>query len=393
MKKVLSWFAASALFCSMGLYAQEAKEVKEVKETKVPSWYDKIKFSGDLRGRFEYVDDDTVLVGTDVIKRYRERIRLRVGATADVYQDIKVGFRFTSGESYDPLGANQTLTSGFSKKGLNLDLAYAEYKASSESSFAGLNIIGGKMLNPFYKPGNSELIWDADLTPEGLFVSYSHSIGDKFSLKGLLGGFSIEERAKAADSGLLAIELIGNFKATDKLTFDLGLSYFNYGNMKDNPPFYDATKGLGNSTNAAVAPSTAISYKEDYDLIKIGFEAGYNFDFAPVKFFVDYISNTAAEGDLDSGYLIGFSVGKLSGAKSWMFTYSYRHLEADATVGAFSDSELAGGGTDIKGSKIAIDYGISKNWSVGTIILVGNKKIDTTSDKVTRVQLDMNFKF
>jgi hypothetical protein len=390
MKKILSWLAVSALFCSMGLHAQEAKEVKETKAT---SWYDKIKFSGDLRGRFEYVDDDTVLVGTEVVKRYRERIRLRVGATADVYEDIKIGFRFTSGETSDPIGANQSLTSGFSKKGLNIDLAYAEYKASSASALSGLQVVGGKMSNPFYKPGNSELIWDADLTPEGLYVSYSHSIGDKFSIKGLLGGFSVEERAKAADSGLLALELLGNFKATDKLSFDLGLSYFNYGNMINNAPFYDATKGLGNSTNAAVAPSTAISYKEDFDLIKIGFEAGYQFDFAPVKFFVDYVTNSAAEGDLDSGFLFGFSIGKISGPKSWMFTYSYRNLEADATVGAFADSELAGGGTDIKGSKIAFEYAFSKNWSTGAIVLIGNKKIETTSDKVTRIQLDMNFKF
>ena len=313
MKKILSWFAVSALFCSMSLHAQEAKEVKETKAT---SWYDKIKFSGDLRGRFEYVDDDTVLVGTEVVKRYRERIRLRVGATADVYEDIKVGFRFTSGETSDPIGANQSLTSGFSKKGLNIDLAYAEYKASSASALSGLQVVGGKMLNPFYKPGNSELIWDADITPEGLYVAYSRSIGDKFSIKGLLGGFSVEERAKAADSGLLALELLGNFKATDKLSFDLGLSYFNYGNMINNAPFYDATKGLGNSINAAVAPSTAISYKEDYDLIKIGFEAGYQFDFAPVKFFVDYVTNSAAEGDLDTGFLVGFSIGKISGPKS-----------------------------------------------------------------------------
>jgi hypothetical protein len=219
------------------------------------------------------------------------------------------------------------------------------------------------------------------------------SIGEKFNIKGLLGGYWAEERSKAADSGMLAAELILTFKPTEKMNFDLGLSYYNYGNAKDNLPFYDATKGFGNSTNAAVAPATAISYKGDFDLLDIGFEFGYNFDFAPVKFFVDYVKNSGAETDLDTGFLIGFSVGKISGPQTWAFSYSYRQLKADATVGAFADSDISGGGTDIKGSRIAAEYAIYKNWIIGATFFVGEKKIETTSDKYTRVQLDMNFKF
>lgn len=357
-------------------------------------WYEKIKLSGDFRNRFEYISDDSVKDGSgDVIKRYRERLRLRVGATADVAKDLKVTFRLATGESSDPISTNQSMTTGFSKKGVNIDLAFAEYKASESSGLFGLNAVVGKMNNPLYKPGGSDLIWDNDISPEGTFVSYGHDIGEKFRIKGLLGGFWIEERSKAADSGMLAAELIATFKPTEKLHLELGLSYYNYGNAEDNLPFYDATKGFGNSTNAAVAPATAISYVEDFDLLKIGFEAGYNFDFAPVKFFVDFVNNSGAEGDLDTGFLVGFSLGKISGPKTWMFSYSYRQLEADATVGAFADSDISGGGTDIKGSRIAAEYAIYKNVIVGATIFIGEKKIETSSDKYTRVQLDLNFKF
>lgn len=357
-------------------------------------WYEKIKLSGDFRNRFEYISDDSVKDGSgDVIKRYRDRIRLRVGATADVAKDLKVTFRLATGESSDPISTNQSMTTGFSKKGVNLDLAFAEYKASESSSLFGLNAVIGKMNNPLYKPGGSDMIWDNDISPEGVFVSYTRDLGEKFKIKGLLGGFWIEERSKTADSGMLAVDLIGTFKATEKLSFDLGLSYYNYGNAQDNQPFYDATKGFGNSTNAAVAPATAISYVEDFDLMKIGFEAGYNFDFAPVKFFVDFVNNTGADGDLDTGFLVGFSVGKISGPKTWMFSYIYRNLEADASIGAFADSDISGGGTDIKGSRISAEYAIYKNWTVATTVFIGNKKIDSSSDKYTRVQVDLNFKF
>lgn len=379
MKKILVVACVlTVVFGSMQLRAQE--------------WYEKIKFNGDFRNRFEYIKDDTVKNGTDVVERFRERLRLRVGATADVAKDIKVGFRIASGESSDPVSTNQTFASGFSKKGITLDLAYAEYKASDSSSLKGLNFVVGKMNNPFYKPGGSDLIWDNDITPEGLFVSYSRSMGEKFALKGLLGGFWLEERSKAADSGMLAVELIGTFNPTEKLNLNLGLSYFNAGNAKSNAPFYDATKGFGNTLTAAT------TYNSDFDVIDVGFDLTYNFDFAPVGFFVEFVNNAGAEDtatgeSLDTGFIVGFSIGKIKGPKSWAFSYSYRELQADASIGAFADSDISGGGADIKGSRIAAEYAIYKNWLVGATIFIGNKKIETTSDKYTRVQLDASFKF
>lgn len=380
MKKfLLSVFALFAVHTS-SIYAQD-------------NWYDKIKFSGDFRNRVEYEKDDTVKNGTDVVTRIRDKIRLRVGANANLGNDLKVGFRFATGESGNPIGGNQTMTTGFSKKNVLLDLAFVEYSPAADSSLKGLNIVIGKMIAPFYKPGGSDLLWDPDLTPEGAYASYSRNIGDKITIKGLLGGYWVEERAKAADSGMLAFGLNGIFKPTEKLNFNLGLSYSNYGNARDNPPFFDATKGFGNTTNAAVAPATTISYDSDFDLLNIGFEAEYSFDFAPVKFFVDFVNNSGAETDLDTGFLAGFTIGKINGPKTWSFTYLYRQLEADATVGIFSDSESSGGGTDVKGSKVAIEYAIYKNWIVGANIFIGDKKIETTSDSFTKIHLDMSFKF
>lgn len=378
MKKILVVACVlTVVFGSMQLQAQD--------------WYEKIKFSGDFRNRFEYIKDDTVKNGDDVVERFRERLRLRIGATADIGKDLKVGFRFASGESSDPISTNQTFSTGFSKKGITLDLAYAEYKASDSSSLKGLNFVVGKMNNPFYKPSGSDLIWDNDLTPEGLFASYTRSIGDKFKLKGLLGGFWLEERSKDADSAMLAVELIGSLKATDKLNLNLGLSYFNAGNAKDKAPFYDATKSFGNTVAGGL-------YSSDFDVLDIGFDLTYDFDFAPVGFFVEFVNNLGAEdnaaGDsLDTGFIVGFTIGKIKGPKSWAFSYSYRELQADASIGAFADSDISGGGTDIKGSRIGFEYAIYKNWVVGTTVFIGSKKIETTSDKYTRAQLDASFKF
>ena len=55
--------------------------------------------------------------------------------------------------------------------------------------------------------------------------------------------------------------------------------------------------------------------------------------------------------DLDTGYLAGFKLGKAKSKGSWQFQYQYEDLEADATLGAITDSDFMGGGTDGEGHK------------------------------------------
>ena len=52
--------------------------------------------------------------------------------------------------------------------------------------------------------------------------------------------------------------------------------------------------------------------------------------------------------------MAGATLGKAKDKGSWQFDYNYRDLEADAVVGAFSDSDFAGGGTGAEGHKLQI---------------------------------------
>ena len=49
-----------------------------------------------------------------------------------------------------------------------IDLAYFDWHPERVE---GLNVIGGKMENPFYAPGKTELLWDGDLRPEGVALN------------------------------------------------------------------------------------------------------------------------------------------------------------------------------------------------------------------------------
>ena len=86
----------------------------------------------------------------------------------------------------------------------------------------------------------------------------------------------------------------------------------------------------------------------------------------PVHVFGDFVTNTSADS-LNTGWLVGFAAGKLKQPGSWMVSYNYRELERDAVVGAFTDSDFRGGGTDGKGHEFA-----------GAVQVAGNTAFEVT---------------
>ena len=81
----------------------------------------------------------------------------------------------------------------------------------------------------------------------------------------------------------------------------------------------------------------------------------------PVALFGDVVLNTEAD-DEDLGWLVGAELGKAKDPGSYSLGYDYRNLEANAVVGAFTDSDSGGGGTDISGHRVKGKYQIAKNY-------------------------------
>src|SRR6187549_3638637 len=142
-----------------------------------------VRFSGDLRYRHESINEE----GQD--ERQRQRIRARFGVTADVAENVRVGLTLATGGD-DPVSANQSLDTGFSRKPIGVDRAFFSWAATDELTFTG-----GKFANPFYRPANHHLIYDNDLNPEGLALRYAR--GNWFAN---YAGLWVEERAAADDS-------------------------------------------------------------------------------------------------------------------------------------------------------------------------------------------------
>jgi hypothetical protein len=330
-----------------------------------------ISIGGDIRFRHESIDAE----GKET--RDRQRVRARVSLDADVTDGVKAKFRLASGSS-DPVSSNQTLDGGFSSKDFNLDRAYIEWAPVPD---AGATLMLGKMKNPWAKMKG--LVWDSDLNPEGVALQAGNDT-IFFNAAYLIA----EERSSDDETFMVGAQIGSNVKLTDAAKAMVGISYFGWDNMKGHGLLFDEEDSFGNSTIEAADGS--LTYAEDFGQFqafgKVSIKAGL-----PISVYADYIVNNDADGDQDTAYLVGFGLGKTKDPGSWSFDYNFREVEADAVVGAFTDSDSFGGGTDGDGSKLGFKYQLAKSWEFNATYFINKQGIQPghSSKDYDRLQLDL----
>lgn len=346
-------------------------------------WWEKMTVKGDLRYRHEMIDEE------NKDARHRQRIRARFGIFAKVSDFTKVGIQLATG-SDDPVSTNQTLGDAFTTKNIGVDLAYF---TTSLPNIKGLEITGGKFDNPFYKPGHSELLWDSDFNPEGGTASYTTSVNNT-SLTLIGAGLWIYERSSGEDSWMSAGQVIVDHKLKDeKTSFAVGGSIFNYVNTRGFAPFYESEDGFGNTLALEIdGADTSLVYAEKYELVEVFGEVSHKFNSIPVTVMGDYVTNTAADS-LKTGWLVGLHVGKAKKPGSWEFRYIYRDVEKDAVLGAFTDSDFRGGGTDAKGHEIGGALQLANNTAFNASYFINKIGLDAAESDFNRLQLDLQLKF
>ena len=345
-------------------------------------WVEKIKLYGDFRYRYEYIDDDAKSSDQN-----RNRIRARIGLEGKVNDEMTYNVRLASG-SEDPVSTNQTLDGGFQSKEIWLDLAYLKWQPESMKDWA---FLFGKTVNPFYRAGGNQLIWDDDLNPEGIAVQYKTDLNDKMSLFINGGGMWVEESSSNADASLWGIQagIKHIFNETNALTW--GGSYYKYGNVQDEKTFYDVSDGFGNTTYTSGGNEF---YVYNYELMELFAQYDTKLGKLPASVYGDYVLNAASGVSQDTGWLVGAKVGKAKDPGTWDAGYEYRDLENDAVVGVFTDSDFIGGGSGGKGHKFSVSYAIAKNATLGATYFISERYVDSGSNEdYNRFQFDVRVKF
>jgi len=362
--------------------SQIAKAVEDKQIGALPDslkWAENIKWSGDLRYRHESIDDDTATTQRD-----RNRIRARLKMQAKINDEWDATLRLATGSSDSPTSTNQTLgdsgSDSFSSKAIWLDLAYADYHPKWRP---GLNILLGKMSNPFYKVGGNQLIFDGDLSLEGGAATYKWDLSESTSAQLAGGGFWMRERSTEADTGIFGIQGLLKHKLSDDRYILGGVSYYGFSNIKGRS--LSGISSNGNTTSGGL-------YVNGYDIFEGFGEYDFKINDVPTAVFGTYVNNLAAASE-NTAWLIGGRYNKAKKPGSWEISYNYREVEKDVVVGGLCDSDFAGGGTDGKGHMLGFKYQLAKNVQLGLSYFMNEKNSSSTRDDYRLLQADMIFKF
>jgi hypothetical protein len=341
--------------------AKLAKIEADASKNKIPAWVNDTKFKGDFRYRYENIS-----TGGDTSKD-RQRVRLRVGAYGTVNDYVDYGIRLATGGS-SATSANQDIDGG-TKKEIMLDLYYVDLHPEM---LRGSHLIMGKMPQPWV--ARTGLIWDGDLNPEGLALTYKTGWTNGFNLMANAGSFVVKED-KGDDLQLWAGQIAGEKKVGDAKVI-LGVSDFYYQNA-DN-------KGAGLTTSGANTAGTQFHLIEGFGTVSTKIAD------LPVSFNGQYVMNVEAASGDDTAYLFGFSVGKAKNKGDWEVGYNYRDTGADAVPDGFNDSDFANGLAGSHGHSFWGKYQIARNLQGGLTYMMA---VDNADQDVNLLQADLNFKF
>jgi hypothetical protein len=368
---------------------EEPQEEGQKKEAAIPDilqWASKVGLYGDFRYRYEYIDDQS-----KTTERNRNRIRARVGLNAKVNDEWNLGFRLATGEGTqegDPVSTNQTLGGSWGRRPFWLDLAFLDYRPQWAQ---GLDLTAGKIEFPFYRPNKNQLIWDHDLTPEGGAILYSLPLGEKTSVNLGAGGFWVVERSAAVDTAFWGAQGYVKQKISGPTYVLGGAGGYWYSHLQGQQAlslqWESPTSAFFGNSNAGGL------YTSDYDLVELFGELGSQIGKLPVAVFGDYVVNTAAVSDADTGWMVGGVLNKAKDPGSWQFDYDYRDVQADAVVGQFNDSDFAGGGTGGRGHRFGFNYVLSKNVVPGLTYYLNQYEGRNNNADYNRLQADVVVKF
>lgn len=385
--------------------------------------------------------------------RERARLRARVGTDIMLGDGFNGGIRLATGENNSPVSPNQSLgASGgnFSKYSIWLDRAFVSYDAGPGDG-EELVFMMGRFDNPFF---STDIQWDDDLGFDGLAVRGKVNLSDCVSTFFTAGYFPVyntdfnfasnqPSKFESTDKWLTGVQAGIDWKIRDDLKAKIGISYYDFndisGRLSDpyipltandagntdttRPGFaqrgntYMALRNIDNTTAAndfgnkyqyqyyglaSEFRNLTLTGKLEYDhfdpvRVALLGEVTKNLAFESSEVGAKAVNNFGNGGSYDGGdtaWNIQFQVGKpaMEAFGDWQAGFGYRHVESDAVVDGFTDSDFGGGGTNVQG------FTVGGNMALSPAVRLGVRWL--SSDEITGpplssdiLQFDINAKF
>jgi hypothetical protein len=354
--------------------------------------------------------------------RTRPRLRARLALDADVGQGFLAGLRLASGDGSTPVSTNQTLggsPGNFSKYQVWLDRAFLQY--TSPQGLLAARI--GRFENPFFSTDmlwDDDLNLDGVAVQLAIPTDYGVR---PFLTVGAFPVFTSafnfpperESKFKSLDKWLYAAQLGADVKLDERLRVKLAGAFYYFDkiegrrsspcrtDLKDESCDTDESRPAfaqkGNTYMTLRTPSEdalaqealgaaeyqffglAARFRElaatgriDYrvaPLLRFWVDGEYvrNVGFSKKQITPVAVNNLASSPDGtqgsfdggDTGYVGRLTIGSPTQIARWDWNVSlaYRHVESDAVVDAFTESDFGLGGTNLKGFVLGAGLGLA----------------------------------
>lgn len=150
--------------------------------------------------------EDTRTYKQGALDRQRGVVRARIDGELDTGPYLTAGARLVTGDKDDPRSPDVTLSDFSDKLSASFDLLYLRLAHSN----AALSF--GRFRNPFL---TSELVWDADVNPQGAAFNYASPFFGSVSTGASGMFFTQKEQAAGADSRMWAAQIPITLKKRD----------------------------------------------------------------------------------------------------------------------------------------------------------------------------------
>lgn len=382
--------------------------------------------------------------------RGRERIRMRLGLTAKVSDEVGFGLRLATGNATDRVSTNQTMGQNFNKYDLFVDRAFLRLDPAE-----WVTVQAGRIPNPWF---STEMTWSENLNFEGLATTFRYSEAAEGVTPFLtMGYFPIRENGapRRGSRHMVGAQLGSGWDLDSRTRLKFGVALYDYRNIegRSDTDFEDGlasdgvtpvpligakygqyeypvglrqrgntvfeTNPISGYTNSALTPVWGLAYK--FRPLVLTASAAFT-HFSPFNLMLsaEYARNMAFDandfrkratdpafagvnpGGRREGYQFKLGVGAFDvrDAGDWQVQLTYRHVGSDAVLDAFTDSDLGLGGTNLRGYTLGLNYGLYRNTSFGLRYLAAenldttlNKNYPNASFKVNTLMVDLNVRF
>ena len=376
-----------------GEIAADEKMVREETKNQIlPEWAQKMKLKGDVRLRHQYERRKN-----SAESRSRLRARYRLGLISNITNNVEAGAGLASGGD-DPRSTNQTLEDSFETPDIRLDYVYGQWKVRDD-----MKIIGGKFPFKDYLWTPADMLWDSDITTDGIALNYAPTLTEEISPFFNAGFLSITENGAVDRADPFLTYFQGGLKYQKGMAdAAVASTYYAFNALKGTCPDWSrgTNSGITSVTTATGACNTG-SLTYDYDSVGVSSEFGLKKPFgglplgidSRIAFFGDFIYNPDPESE-NAGWAFGVKFGSeaLKTPGDWQMKYARVVLELDAWPDFMPDSDRLGGNTNVISHEAALEYIWKENITLG-IDYYNSDNLIGAKNREQLVQGDVVFKF